>query len=1828
MNTCGDVVDTSDVDEQEILQTREQNYYEKAWGKLRAPRTPPQVLVSDNETIFSELTRQTPPISPSLLGHTASSPIDLRDVEDDLVPYSPGSPRCLTITGVLDASTMSKLSPDDEPASSQDPICLFPFLSQNIVSRSTTPLTPLRSELSLGMPLDELGAYSRNQTSTSKSLETLQPLRQSLSDHVALDSIPDPNFHRISEKDTGMMEDPIDSLRNSQETSSRLSSLTPLSQHIQSPTFSTSYRVHEANPSSEDQDRVAQSPSPRIIIPPDITSRKYSLRNRSAKQLNPFEYDKRQYKQLLRHLPEAIVRRTLLGGDHGEHRREHHGEDQDDDWMESQNVDSRELDESQVRQEQQNEEAKRLRRERRRIADELMKELNLTLPSSDDDLPMTVEFEKQPKLTVNNNAQEHRGRKRKRTFRPFPLRIPQIDHQGDQLESQEVSPTSIPARRHTPLFPDLDLNFNVPYDNDFRPPSLGPLEPVTEDTVVVRSASPPVYSINGSSDEESGKPKGKRLRRGPRSHDEPDVVVTEEPHLTDPYFVASSSEPESLYSPKHQKSAQERILRRFLPAGVVKKFMEGDNTARTSNRNETSKKTTPDVTRPGHGRKRFVSPTSRDPARYQIKGDSESESDSSPDSNSKEVIQISDEFPTEIEEDIELLENSEDGLDREELHDWLTWEPTVDESLHLGGYEQRGLPQRIPSGVHREPELIDRMLQRTRRVVLPRTRKRAPNGGKRTRVANANEIVTHRAKPKRFHQTKIPFERIKEVSGNIMPSRENRDTTPRTRTSDSEAEVQHQIAPEKVRKKKRYKRARPDKYQNVYYTRNDGFNVSSGRSRPVIQVDLNDQEFHDALAPEKLPEKMPRNHHKHRTTRLVNRFLNVTSVEHHDDEFDLDGHGPSVQKISLDLEIQPLLAGLTVGREGYIGRGRLFELISFLNGTGLDFAISPALTLLDICLDSSRPIGEMSEGLASVFDRLYNITTLPLEAPESMDSTAEMQHMAYALCQFVTYKALCSTEEEANHTITIISAQTKHLLTRMDERLALVSADGHCLDFRSFSLYWLAVELHLRISYSRQRKLTNNETANFLNTRTAEEYIVQLIRRLLEYDTDRIMQPLQRDGLTLDKNSPHVRVLEYWVCVFHVSAFLAHSSTSPTSSFWRLLQAGLEVQSNKPDSPLAQSEGTWKTIFTMNAFSQFSIEGISRPLVKAQTCWPIIIKVLQSIRLNADAGRDGGKPATTIQKRDAYLRLVTARCYILSSRWLWDTNDADEVFRELCSIFRSREFGNLLGEPDDFPPFIRDRNEALCHSYSTSDTAYSILLKLVICAVRNFNGEERLRTIKVTRLLSLVVPVGATSFSKTSPPLDNDLSKLYNRYSAIYVAIYVDPSEKQIRSRLQQVRRYVNFKLADPDSRIAAIRAMMNIAILLRHFKKPLTDVLQWASEMIDDLLAEYGDLHVKNGVENDINYVILLIHTVLGTIRFIMDTPTLDRSASTVASYPDTAYLQVWMPQILSSPLIKDHRTGLEICSCIQRFLAVRADVIPLPTLPKPRLEESQESQDDYGDYELDMNDPTLLALFDHSEPVNENYSADQHASEVLDGFSSKLYSCVCLHLGCTGPLYPYQEVDAWLESWLGIGKILVQNRKRQWDYYFKLAESIWQDVKDPFRRLYIRLRCMMTVLKLDPHSYKAYINDFLELGFEALVSPKITLEHEYCSLIFSIDSLSHPLLRQMPCTVDPTSGLFNFNKFFFLDKRSEFIASCDSISDKSTEIFRNASMSLEVLPAKDLVRFVEVMLQALHQWKKEVSNDNVLKGEYKTFMENTLVSARSHNTLYHQPRLHDLLS
>lgn len=131
---------------------------------------------------------------------------------------------------------------------------------------------------------------------------------------------------------------------------------------------------------------------------------------------------------------------------------------------------------------------------------------------------------------------------------------------------------------------------------------------------------------------------------------------------------------------------------------------------------------------------------------------------------------------------------------------------------------------------------------------------------------------------------------------------------------------------------------------------------------------------------------------------------------------------------------------------------------------------------------------------------------------------------------------------------------------------------------------------------------------------------------------------------------------------------------------------------------------------------------------------------------------------------------------------------------------------------------------------------------------------------------------------------------LYNRFSAVAVTIYLEPSSAGVKYSLGKARRYVKFEEADDETRRACIRGLMHLAILLRHLHLPLQDIWDWLAHMSNVLVDEYMQTHgarIATGIQ-----------MLLGCVRRVIETPLMD-PGQTVSEYPDPAWLtgRQWIP-------------------------------------------------------------------------------------------------------------------------------------------------------------------------------------------------------------------------------------------------------------------------------------------------------------------------------------------
>jgi len=146
------------------------------------------------------------------------------------------------------------------------------------------------------------------------------------------------------------------------------------------------------------------------------------------------------------------------------------------------------------------------------------------------------------------------------------------------------------------------------------------------------------------------------------------------------------------------------------------------------------------------------------------------------------------------------------------------------------------------------------------------------------------------------------------------------------------------------------------------------------------------------------------------------------------------------------------------------------------------------------------------------------------------------------------------------------------------------------------------------------------------------------------------------------------------------------------------------------------------------------------------------------------------------------------------------------------------------------------------------------------------------------------------------------------------------------------------------------------------------------------------------------------------------------------------------------------------------------------------------------------------------------------------------------------------YADIDTWVDCWVGCAQVVVYNGKRDWSFYLALGSQSWERIIDGSWRRRVGFRFMYMFLRLDPSSYPSHRDRFIDVLLESLVSLTVTIEHEYVSLLFSVDGLQHLLLHDIVCE-RKADGDYSLTQDGFKESRVEILST----------IFRNLSDSLQ---------------------------------------------------------------
>ncbi|EIM80529.1 uncharacterized protein STEHIDRAFT_115947 [Stereum hirsutum FP-91666 SS1] len=865
--------------------------------------------------------------------------------------------------------------------------------------------------------------------------------------------------------------------------------------------------------------------------------------------------------------------------------------------------------------------------------------------------------------------------------------------------------------------------------------------------------------------------------------------------------------------------------------------------------------------------------------------------------------------------------------------------------------------------------------------------------------------------------------------------------------------------------------------------------MSHMKPRALQTIDLESEELLSALAP------VDENHRRHTShSRLEPIYRSRASLDKARSDRE------TAHTIPVDKGIQRLKAGIQFAPDSYLSRGWLHELLSIL------LAQKPSQVPPDCehngqTLSSTSSPDDVRRFLDPFCQDLLAFVTLPADRADSQAiywSTA-----THSVCQHIySLSSSARTLEEFQPFLSPIMDAVNSMMAQLDswwteKTFSTTDHAAACL-----RCYWFCLESVLRIRCASHLQDYPESTFIILNT---------LLARLLEYNLEEVIASI----LASSRPNPslhHSALAEIWICLLHI---FFSSDLKPTiinldgGFFWKTLE-NVMLEFTKHYTPPKASEAAWDVIFGLCALSQFNTHGLSTSRPRISSSWSFVLFALKRVKLHLT---ESSLASHILKYRDQYVAIVVSRCALLRSRWMWRLDDGLPMLNHILAVFKSRNFADLRKEPSGFSPFFTHGDPERLANETEDDTTFTIFIKLIVQAARDSTANRDNRTVK--KLLSLIIPGPVDT-------LDNDLSKLFNRFSVLSAAAYIDTSDAYVRSLISRARSFCDFSQAAENTRSVCIKALGLLAIQVHQLGLPLDGALDWAEEMTNTLVIEHCR-ETSHEALLESTSAARSICLLLSSIRAVIErTLSDDRRA-----YPNPRFLcggWVRRPLQTSTNLFKAADVSDHLRRIILAFFAARSRVIP----ENDSQNKDPESQDEFGHLEIDLEDPeVLLALGDSAGPQAAFQKEGEVSKVVITSILPGLYRVICSFAEDSDSLEEeekWQSAVEWIDCWsrcVTLAAEAIEVGKVNWQAFFANATYSWSKIKDDLWSHRLSLLFMNAILQRRPCVFKIQADQFVGTWIVSLVAACVTVECDYTVVLFASGS-DHPLLEYVRTECD----------------------------------------------------------------------------------------------------------
>ncbi|TFY56483.1 hypothetical protein EVG20_g8909 [Dentipellis fragilis] len=746
----------------------------------------------------------------------------------------------------------------------------------------------------------------------------------------------------------------------------------------------------------------------------------------------------------------------------------------------------------------------------------------------------------------------------------------------------------------------------------------------------------------------------------------------------------------------------------------------------------------------------------------------------------------------------------------------------------------------------------------------------------------------------------------------------------------------------------------------------NGYVTGRLHKRQATTIDMEDEALQKALVPTPV---LPLPQSFMDTSELMSSMTSSSddgrSADHIPKRMDPANH------IVVDSGVKAVPSGFDFTPDSYLRKGWLRELLLTISGSGQHDAWHED-EFYGHRLPRNPSIDDISTYLRAITTAIHDVfTTLPMRRKDVSQACTTM----HFICQMISSFSTQVTGREHTELIRLVLDCTDTLLATFDTRQDLSTSSSITSDSRVIHIYWFSLEIVVRLYCNRPLTLIE-ELSKCIKLRS-----LSVIRRLLQFGMKSIVEAMHQTS-PVDCYSAQGSAMQAWICILHLCN-ARHSSGCrlPFTTVWELIQK-TSTSRQISSRPLTDSEDIWLVVFSINALSHLSVHGHLTSTSCVPTSWGIIAFALNRVRLTSHADLDMMLDRSTIVKRDSYIRVVIQRCLLLHQRWHWTFDGIMATLSRIADIFKSRKFSNLTGESSDFPAFMKHSDRDLLFNPVAEDNAFTLFLKLFAKSMECIEPKtEPEYSNKVRRHLSIIVPVGSICFDEHGRSIDSDLSVLYNRFGVIAAAIYIHPLPSSAQHYLALAHHYIKFSEASRTTRSICISGLMYLGIQMQLLNFPLDEILSWSTQITSCLLHEYQLISVSeeqlaNGTFFETPTTQCFGLLLQSLCHLVTLAPVQDSFHKLHVGFLEGIWISsaLAIPSLLHKPDVASSvkhiiHAYLQNCRNNQDAIKIR-----------------QESQDDYGQFELDMDDPELSAALGDSTQIQLLDDTQQHTDIILN--------------------------------------------------------------------------------------------------------------------------------------------------------------------------------------------------------------------------------------------------